>query len=245
MDLAQDVLAILQVILLDLSLGGDNSIVIGMAAKGLPEKHQKKVIIFGAAGAVIARFLLAAIIVWLLSVPYLKTIGGIILVWIGMKLIGEEDTGDDEDVHVEAKTTFWGAVETIVLADFIMSLDNVLAIVAATNENLELLVAGMLISVPIIMLGSTIVVKIMDKFPQIIYIGAVVIGWAAGGMMVTDPHLGLPEEWALYVKVGVTLLVAVGGWVWQHMGRIKKNNNRRNKPKGTGDGAADVDAAAE
>ena len=186
MDLAQDVLAILQVILLDLSLGGDNSIVIGMAAKGLPEKHQKKVIIFGAAGAVIARFLLAAIIVWLLSVPYLKTIGGIILVWIGMKLIGEEDTGDDEDVHVEAKTTFWGAVETIVLADFIMSLDNVLAIVAATNENLELLVAGMLISVPIIMLGSTIVVKIMDKFPQIIYIGAVVIGWAAGGMMVMD-----------------------------------------------------------
>ncbi len=215
MDIVEGAWMFLQVILLDLALGGDNSIVIGMAAKGLPQHQQKKVIVFGAAGAVLARFMLAAIIVWLLSVPYLKTIGGLVLVWIGMKLIGEGNS--EEDVHVEAKATFWGAVETIVLADFIMSLDNVLAIVAATNENLELLVAGMLISVPIIMLGSTIVVKIMDKFPQIIYIGSIVIGWAAGGMIVTDPHLGLPEAWALYVKIGVTAVVAVGGFLWQHI----------------------------
>lgn len=227
MDLAQDVWMILQVILLDLSLGGDNSIVIGMAAKGLPEEHQKKVIMFGAAGAILARFLLAAIIVWLLSVPYLKTIGGLILVWIGMKLIGESDSGDEEEVHVEAKTTFWGAVETIILADFIMSLDNVLAIVAATNEHLGLLVAGMLISVPVIILGSTIVVKIMDKFPQIIYVGSIVIGCAAGGMLVTDTHLGLPPEWGLYVKVGVTAIVVVGGFAWKHMGRIKKNMKKK------------------
>ena len=225
MDLVGDIWAILQVILLDISLGGDNAIVIGMAAKGLPEHHQKKVIMFGAAGAVMARFLLAAIIVWLLTVPYLKTIGGLILTYIGMKLIGEEDTGGDE-VHVEAKTTFWGAVETIVLADFIMSLDNVLAIVAATNENLELLVAGMLISVPVILLGSTIVVKIMDKFPWIIYVGSIVIGWAAGGMIVTDKHLGLPPEWGLYIKIGVTVLVAVGGFIWQKI--ANKNANKKN-----------------
>lgn len=226
MDLVGDIWAILQVILLDISLGGDNAIVIGMAAKGLPEHHQKKVIIFGAAGAVMARFLLAAIIVWLLTVPYLKTIGGLILTYIGMKLIGEEDTGGDDEVHVEAKTTFWGAVETIVLADFIMSLDNVLAIVAATNENLELLVAGMLISVPVILLGSTIVVKIMDKFPWIIYVGSIVIGWAAGGMIVTDKHLGLPPEWGLYIKIGVTVLVAVGGFIWQKI--ANKNANKKN-----------------
>lgn len=226
MDLVGDIWAILQVILLDISLGGDNAIVIGMAAKGLPEHHQKKVIMFGAAGAVMARFLLAAIIVWLLTVPYLKTIGGLILTYIGMKLIGEEDTGGDEEVHVEAKTTFWGAVETIVLADFIMSLDNVLAIVAATNENLELLVAGMLISVPVILLGSTIVVKIMDKFPWIIYVGSIVIGWAAGGMIVTDKHLGLPPEWGLYIKIGVTVLVAVGGFIWQKI--ANKNANKKN-----------------
>lgn len=226
MDLVGDIWAILQVILLDISLGGDNAIVIGMAAKGLPEHHQKKVIMFGAAGAVMARFLLAAIIVWLLTVPYLKTIGGLILTYIGMKLIGEEDTGGDNEVHVEAKTTFWGAVETIVLADFIMSLDNVLAIVAATNENLELLVAGMLISVPVILLGSTIVVKIMDKFPWIIYVGSIVIGWAAGGMIVTDKHLGLPPEWGLYIKIGVTVLVAVGGFIWQKI--ANKNANKKN-----------------
>lgn len=226
MDLVGDIWAILQVILLDISLGGDNAIVIGMAAKGLPEHHQKKVIMFGAAGAVMARFLLAAIIVWLLTVPYLKTIGGLILTYIGMKLIGEEDTGGDDEVHVEAKTTFWGAVETIVLADFIMSLDNVLAIVAATNENLELLVAGMLISVPVILLGSTIVVKIMDKFPWIIYVGSIVIGWAAGGMIVTDKHLGLPPEWGLYIKIGVTALVAVGGFIWQKI--ANKNANKKN-----------------
>lgn len=226
MDLVGDIWAILQVILLDISLGGDNAIVIGMAAKGLPEHHQKKVIMFGAAGAVMARFLLAAIIVWLLTVPYLKTIGGLILTYIGMKLIGEEDTGGDDEVHVEAKTTFWGAVETIVLADFIMSLDNVLAIVAATNENLELLVAGMLISVPVILLGSTIVVKIMDKFPWIIYVGSIVIGLAAGGMIVTDKHLGLPPEWGLYIKIGVTVLVAVGGFIWQKI--ANKNANKKN-----------------
>lgn len=226
MDLVGDIWAILQVILLDISLGGDNAIVIGMAAKGLPEHHQKKVIMFGAAGAVMARFLLAAIIVWLLTVPYLKTIGGLILTYIGMKLIGEEDTGGNDEVHVEAKTTFWGAVETIVLADFIMSLDNVLAIVAATNENLELLVAGMLISVPVILLGSTIVVKIMDKFPWIIYVGSIVIGWAAGGMIVTDKHLGLPPEWGLYIKIGVTVLVAVGGFIWQKI--ANKNANKKN-----------------
>lgn len=212
---------ILQIILLDLSLGGDNSIVIGMAAKGLPPQHQKKVILFGAGGAIIARFMLAGIIVWLLTVPFLKTVGGLVLIWIGMKLIGESDSGDD-DVEIEAKTTFWGAVETIVVADFIMSLDNVLAIVAATNEHLGLLLAGMLISVPIIIAGSAIVVKIMDKFPQIIYVGSIVIGWAAGGMLVSDKHLALPAEYGLYIKIGVTVLVAVGGFVWNHLA-AKKN----------------------
>ena len=97
---------------------------------------------------------------------------------------------------------------------------------AATNENLELLVAGMLISVPVILLGSTIVVKIMDKFPWIIYVGSIVIGWAAGGMIVTDKHLGLPPEWGLYIKIGVTVLVAVGGFIWQKI--ANKNANKKN-----------------
>lgn len=215
-DWAGDFVMILQVILLDLSLGGDNSIVIGMAAKGLPEHHQKKAIMLGAAGAICARFVLAAIIVWLLAIPYLKTVGGLVLIYIGMKLIGQSDAAEDEDVHIKAKDTFWGAIRTIVMADVIMSLDNVLAIVAATNEHLGLLILGMAISVPIIIAGSTIVVKVMDRFPWIIYVGSLVIGWAAGGMIATDKHVGLPEDIAFELKIIVTLVVGLGGFLWKH-----------------------------
>lgn len=206
-----------QVILLDLALGGDNSIVIGMAAKGLPHEMQKKVIFFGSAGAIAVRFILAVLLVWLLAIPYLKTIGGLVLLWIGMKLIGHQ--GKEDDVHVSAQSTFWGAIQTVIIADAIMSLDNVLAIVAATNGHLGLLIIGMLISVPIIILGSTVIVKIMDRFPWIIWIGSLVIGWAAGGMIATDEYVALPESYALYLKIGVTVLVAAGGLIWQRMER--------------------------
>ena len=219
MDILHGIWMILQVILLDLSLGGDNSIVIGMAAKGLPKDKQEKVILFGAAGAIGARFLLAAVIVWLLTVPFLKTAGGLILIWIGMKLIGQ--AGEEEDVNIKAKSSFWGAVGTIVTADLIMSLDNVLAIVAATDGHLGMLILGMAVSVPIIIVGSTIVVKLMNRFPQIIYIGSIIIGWAAGGMIATDKEIALDPSYALYLKAGMAVLVAVGGWIWQHMAQKK------------------------
>lgn len=204
-----------QVILLDLALGGDNSIVIGMAAKGLPHDLQKKVIFFGSAGAILVRFILAALLVWLLAIPYLKTIGGLVLLYIGMKLIGHQ--GQGEEVHISAQNTFWGAIQTVIIADAIMSLDNVLAIVAATHGDLLLLVIGMLISVPIIILGSTVIVKIMDRFPQIIWIGSLVIGWAAGGMIATDEYLAVPDSYALALKIGMTVLTAAGGWAWQKL----------------------------
>ncbi len=217
MEIMESAWMFFQVILLDLALGGDNSIVIGMAAKGLPHELQKKVIFFGSAGAILVRFLLAAVLVWLLAIPYLKTIGGLVLLWIGMKLIGHQ--GQEEEVNVSAQSTFWGAIQTVIIADAIMSLDNVLAIVAATNGNLILLIIGMLISVPIIILGSTVIVKIMDRFPWIIWVGSLVIGWAAGGMIATDEYVALPESYALYLKIGVTALVAAGGLIWQRMER--------------------------
>ncbi len=219
MDIMGSAWVFAQIILLDLALGGDNSIIIGMAARGLPEKQQKKVILFGTAGAILARFLLAAVLVWLLAVPYLKTIGGVILLWIGMKLIGHQGK---EEIQVESQSTFWGAVQTVVIADVIMSLDNVLAVVAATEGDLFLVVVGMLISVPIIIVGSTVVVKVMNRFPWIIYAGSLVIGWAAGGMIATDAFLGVPESWGLALKIGMTVLVAAGGWVWQRMAAGKK-----------------------
>ena len=217
MDVMEGAWMFFQVILLDLALGGDNSIVIGMAAKGLPHDLQKKVIFFGSAGAILVRFILAAVLVWLLAIPYLKTIGGLVLLWIGMKLIGHQ--GREEEVNVSAQSTFWGAIQTVIIADAIMSLDNVLAIVAATNGNLILLIIGMLISVPIIILGSTVIVKIMDRFPWIIWVGSLVIGWAAGGMIATDEYVALPDSYALYLKIGVTVLVAAGGLIWQKMER--------------------------
>ncbi len=214
MEIMDSAWVFLQIILLDLALGGDNSIIIGMAARGLPVKQQKKVILFGTMGAILARFLLAAILVWLLAVPYLKTIGGVILLWIGMKLIGQEGK---EEINVKSQTTFWGAVQTVVIADVIMSLDNVLAVVAATDGNLVLVIIGMLISVPIIIVGSTVVVKILNRFPWIIWVGALVIGWAAGGMMASDEFLGVPDEYDLALKIGMTAVVAAGGWIWKKM----------------------------
>lgn len=215
MEMMESASMLLQIILLDLALGGDNSIVIGMAAKGLPHEQQKKVIFFGTAGAIAARVVLALALVWLLAVPYLKTIGALILVYIGMKLIGHQ--GKNDGVHVASKGTLWGAVETVVIADVIMSLDNVLGIVAATDGHLGMLAVGMLISVPIIIVGSSVVVKVMERFPWIIYAGSLVIGWAAGGMLATDTHLALPAEWALGMKLGMTAFVAAGGFIWHRM----------------------------
>lgn len=169
--------------------------------------------------------MLALALVWLLAIPYLKTLGGLILVYIGMKLIGHG--GKSEEMHVASKGTFWGAVETIIAADVIMSLDNVLGIVAATDGNLIMLVIGMLISVPIIVLGSSVVVKIMDRFPWIIYVGSLVIGWAAGSMIATDEHLALSSEWALPLKLSMTAAVAAGGWIWQKMAGKKKSGEAR------------------
>ena len=174
---------IAQVILLDLALGADNSAVIGMAAKNLNHKLRKKAILIGTAGAVIARFVLAVVATYLMQIPFLKTVGAVILLWIGMGLIAGEDDGEKE---IKSSQTLGGAIRTIILADVIMSLDNVLAIVGATDGHLGMLAFGMVISVPIIVFGSTLVLKLMDRFPVAIYVAAMVIVWAAGGMIATD-----------------------------------------------------------
>lgn len=208
-----------QVILIDLALGGDNSIVIGMAAKNLPPHLQKRAIIYGTIGAIILRFTLAFIVSWLFHIPFLKTVGGILLIGIGIKLIGARN--EEEDVKVEAKDSLWAAVRTIILADALMSLDNVLGIVGVTGNHWGLLIFGMLISVPIIIFGSTIVVKVMNKFPILMYIGGAILGWAAGGMLVTDHYLAeyvsfiaaYPSE----VKAALLVVTLAGGFIWKHV----------------------------
>lgn len=166
-DTFQLIIMIIKVILLDVALGADNSAIIGMAARNLNVNLRKKAILIGTGGAIVARFVLAAVATYLMQILFLKTVGAIILIFIGISLIAGEETDDKE---VAESNTLLGAIKTIIIADVIMSLDNVLAIVGATDGHLGMLIFGMIISVPIIIFGSTIVLKLMDRFPVTIYL---------------------------------------------------------------------------
>ena len=209
MTLWQLVSNVLSVVFLDLALGGDNAAVIAMAAKNLDTHLRKKAIIFGAIGAVGCRFILAE----LMQIPYLKLVGALILFYIGAKLIGEQE--DEETPDIKSKNTLMGAIVTIIAADAIMSLDNVLAIVGATNGHLGMVVFGMLFSVPIILFGSTIIVKIMDRFPIVVYRAGMLIGWSSGGLVVSDATLALSTSWKLPLEIGGAILVGVWGYIWK------------------------------
>ena len=199
---------IIKVILLDVALGADNSAIIGMAARNLNVILRKKAILIGTGGAIVARFVLAAVATYLMQILFLKTVGAIILIFIGINLIAGEETDDKE---VAESNTLLGAIKTIIIADVIMSLDNVLAIVGATDGHLGMLIFGMIISVPIIIFGSTIVLKLMDRFPVTIYLAGMVIGWAAGGMIGTDTSLGIPLFMKLPLEIGMTILILILG----------------------------------
>lgn len=182
--------ALLAIILIDLVLAGDNAIVIALAARSLPKHLQKKAIIWGTFGAIAVRTAMTLIVVWLLKIPGLMLIGGVGLLWIGYKLIA--DQGGDDGEHGPAANTFWGAMKTIVIADALMGIDNVLGVAGAAHGSMDLVVIGLLISVPIVVFGSTMVLKLVDRFPIIIYLGAGVIAYTAGSMIVNEPLL---SEW--------------------------------------------------
>ncbi|MGP1381250.1 TerC family protein [Dialister pneumosintes] len=207
-DTFQLIIMIIKVILLDVALGADNSAIIGMAARNLNVNLRKKAILIGTGGAIVARFVLAAVATYLMQILFLKTVGAIILIFIGINLIAGEETDDKE---VAESNTLLGAIKTIIIADVIMSLDNVLAIVGATDGHLGMLIFGMIISVPIIIFGSTIVLKLMDRFPVTIYLAGMVIGWAAGGMIGTDTSLGIPLFMKLPLEIGMTILILILG----------------------------------
>lgn len=177
-------IALLQIIAIDIVLGGDNAVVIGLACRRLPEHQRRLGILWGMAGAIGLRVVLIMFAVTLLAVPYLKIIGAILLLWIGIKLLLPEP---DEGGHkIEAGATLGAAIKTIIVADAVMSLDNVIAIAGAAGDSKFLVVFGLLLSIPIIMLGSQLVIKLMDRFPVVIVLGGALLGWIAGGMLVTD-----------------------------------------------------------
>ncbi|OXB93995.1 TerC family protein [Parageobacillus galactosidasius] len=196
--------ALLSIIIIDLVLAGDNAIVIGLAARNLPKHQQKKAVIWGTVGAVVIRALATLFVVWLLKVPGLLLIGGILLVWIAYKLLIEEKGHD-----VEAGGSLWEAIRTIIIADALMGLDNVLAVAGAAHGNFLLVILGLLISVPIMVWGSTLILKWIERFPIIITIGAGVLAWTASKMIVDEPFLD--QYFANpVVKYGFEILVIAG-----------------------------------
>lgn len=188
--------AVGQIILIDILLGGDNAVVIALACRKLPPQQRRQGILWGTAGAIVLRIILIFFALKLLAIPALKIIGALLLVWIGVKLLLPED----EEAHgnIEGSDRLWGAVKTVIIADFVMSVDNVIAIAGAaessgTGHGMALVIFGVLVSIPIIVWGSQMVIKLMDRFPVIITGGGMLLGWIAGTMAVTDPAVINPE----------------------------------------------------
>ena len=208
--------ALLAIILIDLVLAGDNAIVIALAARNLPRHLQKKAIVWGTLGAIVVRSAMTVAVVWLLKIPGLMLVGGLGLLWIAYKLLAEDGGGDD---HGPAATTFWGAMKTIVVADALMGIDNVLGVAGAAHGDFGLVIIGLLVSVPLVVWGSTLILKLIDRFPIIMYIGAAAIAITAGRMIAHDQLLSGwfdAHAWAAYgLDVLAILVICGGGWLVQ------------------------------
>ena len=216
--------ALLAIILIDLVLAGDNAIVIALAARNLPAHLRKKAIVWGAAGAIAVRSLMTVGVVWLLKIPGLMLVGGIGLLWIAYKLLADHDEKKHDG---PAASTFWGAMKTIVVADALMGIDNVLGVAGAAHGAFDLVIIGLLVSVPIVVFGSTVVLRLVERFPVIIKLGAAVLALTAAKMIVSeqllDPLYGGPgtlqsaqtlytvAEWATYV-LAVAGVLGAGWW---------------------------------
>src|SRR5213592_3101362 len=220
-------LGLLKIIGVNIILSGDNAVVIALAARSLPAKQQTQAVFWGAGSAIVMRIILTLFAVALLTLPWLKIIGSVLLFWIGVKLLVPED----DDAEIEASTQLLSAIKTILIADLVMSLDNVIAVAAAAGGSILLLILGLAISIPLVIFGATLLLKLMERFPVIITIGGALIGWVAGEMLVTDPALagllsGFGAEFVqakptiaglslelLAGGVGVVLVVALGKWL--------------------------------
>ncbi len=205
--------ALLAIILIDLVLAGDNAIVIALAARNLPAHLQKKAILWGTVGAIGVRTVMTVAVVWLLKITGLMLVGGLGLVWVAYKLL-VSDGGNEHGGPVAS--TFWGAMKTIVVADALMGIDNVLGVAGAAHGQMDLVVIGLLVSVPIIVFGSTMVLKLVERFPIIIQAGAAVLAFTAAKMVVSEPLLDsvfddqAAARWATYAVAVVGVLLA--GW---------------------------------
>ena len=225
--------ALLAIILIDLVLAGDNAIVIALAARNLPPEHQNKAIMWGTVGAIVVRSAMTVGVVWLLKIPGLMLVGGLGLLWIAFKLIS--DTSEDEHEGSGA-TTFWGAMKTIIVADALMGVDNVLGVAGAANGDFMLVVLGLLISIPIVVLGSKLVLQLVEKWPVIIHLGAAVLAFTAAQMIINekllDPIFDGGETINLLAR-GATYVVAVAGVLGLGWWATRRQENPENETQAT------------
>ncbi|MEX0959183.1 MAG: TerC family protein [Burkholderiales bacterium] len=207
-------IAVVQIILIDLVLSGDNAVVIALACRNLPPKQRRLGIFWGVAGAILLRVLLTFFAVGLLTIPYLKIVGAVLLVWIGIKLVQPEP--GDGGHQIQASGNLFGAIRTIIVADVVMSLDNVIAVAAAARDSLFLLIFGLALSIPLMVWASQLILRLMDRFPAIILIGGGLLGWVGLSMAVHDP---IVKDWVaaeagwlnwLAPAAGAILVVAAG-----------------------------------
>ncbi|WP_332777959.1 TerC family protein [Polaromonas sp.] len=211
------------ILLANIVLSGDNAVVIAMAARTLKPEQQTKAIFWGSAAAIVMRIVLTIVAIQLLTLPYLKIIGAILLVYIGVDLLRGEDDGDDHGKEING---MMAAIRTILIADLVMSLDNVLAVAAAAKGNLPLLVLGLLISIPLIIFGATLLTKVMERFPIIITIGAALLGFLAGEMLLTDPAVTtmfgvIGEQSVTFAGIlGAVLVVALGTYLQKRTQKV-------------------------
>ena len=225
--------ALLAIILIDLVLAGDNAIVIALAARNLPPEHQNKAIMWGTVGAIVVRSAMTVGVVWLLKIPGLMLVGGLGLLWIAFKLIS--DTSEDEHEGSGA-TTFWGAMKTIIVADALMGVDNVLGVAGAANGDFTLVVIGLLISIPIVVLGSKLVLRLVEKWPVIIHLGAAVLAFTAAQMIINekllDPIFDGGETINLLAR-GATYVMAIAGVLGLGWWATRRQENPENETQAT------------
>ena len=214
------------IILANILLSGDNAVVIAMAARTLPAHQQKKAIFYGSAAAIVMRIVLTLIAVEMLKWPFLKIVGGLLLVYIGVTLLLEDDGGGD--IGAKANGGLMTAIRTILVADLVMSLDNVLAVAAAANGNTLLLVLGLGISIPLIIFGSTLLLKVMERLPVIITLGAALLGFLAGEMVFTDP--AVTERFGPLSHTGVNIAAALGAVLVVALGKYLQRRQSAVQP---------------
>ena len=209
-------IGLLKIVWINIILSGDNAVVIALAARGLPPEQQKKAVMLGSGAAVVLRIALTVVAARLMQLPFVEVIGGLLLLWIGVGLLKSED--DEEDGGAVVKQSMMAAVRTILLADLVMSLDNVIAVAAAAGGNMLLLILGLAISIPLVIFGSTLMIKLMERFPVIVVLGAALIGWVAGETITSD-HVLEPlvhsHPWLHYAAAaaGALLVVGIGKWL--------------------------------